>query len=136
MLDVAPIETPLETKSADTPAATQPKRPTRYRPRRTTADRLRQALLSLAGESALILTHDESAWTSITFTGTRHEIVLEFDGREAVEAGELFIADLPDHEFDIPRQLVADASIREVDHHFGVSERMMVTCVLLLLEEV
>ncbi len=110
--------------------------PPRYRPRRTLSDRLRAALIALAGGKGTVLTHEESAWASITFSGTRHEVVLDFDGHEAVEAGETFIADLPDHEFTIPGQLVADASVREVDHRFGADERLIVTCVLLLLEEV
>lgn len=127
----------LETKSADTPgdALPNPVRHARYRPRRSTADRLRQALLTLASAQAELVTHEESAWCSITFTGTRHEVVLNFQGHEAVEAGEHFIDALPEHEFRIPGQLVADASIREVDHSFGIEERMTVTAVLLLLEE-
>ncbi|MEO0463749.1 MAG: hypothetical protein AAF127_11505 [Pseudomonadota bacterium] len=125
--------TALETKSA--PAASKP-RTARYRPRRTIADRLRDALVRLADGEASVLTHEETAWSSITFTGTRHEVVLDFDGRAAVEAGETFIADLAEHEFRIPGHLVADASVREVDHRFGADERLVVTCVLLLLEEV
>jgi hypothetical protein len=42
---------------------------------------------------------------------------------------------LPDYEFAIPRQLVADATITKVDHRFGAMERLEVTAVLLLLEE-
>ena len=117
----------LETKSAS------PER--RYRPKRTTADRVREALLMLAEGRANLLSHEERAWSSITFSGTRHEVMLDFDGREAVEVGEEFIAALPDHEFTIPGQLVADATVRDVDHRFGASERMRVTAVLLLLEE-
>ena len=117
----------LETKSAS-PAR-------RYRPKRTTADRVREALLMLAEGRANLLSHEERAWSSITFSGTRHEVMLDFDGREAVEVGEEFIAALPDHEFTIPGQLVADATVRDVDHRFGASERMRVTAVLLLLEE-
>lgn len=119
----------IETKSA------QP-RTRRYRPKRTTGDRVREALLMLAEGRANLLSHEEKAWSSITFTGTRHEVVLDFDGREAVEVGEEFIAALPDHEFTIPGQLVADATVRDVDHRFGADERMKVTAVLLLLEEV
>lgn len=131
----------LETKSAAAPdggnALPQPEaRPARYRPRRTVSDRLRDALLALGEDKGAVLTHEETAWSSITFTGTRHEVVLDFDGRDAVEAGETFIADLPEHEFRIPGQLVADASVREVDHRFGADERLIVTCVLLLLEDV
>lgn len=125
----------LETKSADT-APTPAMRARRYRPRRTTADRVRESLVKLAEGRASLLSHEEKAWASITFCGTRHEVMLDFDGKEAVQVGEKFIAGLPDHEFRIPGQLVAEATIREVEHSFtGEDERMVVTAVLLLLEE-
>jgi hypothetical protein len=96
---------------------------------------LREALLSLARERAKVIAHDEAGWASVTFAGTRHRVELEFAGTEAVEAGELFIAFLPEHEFAIPGQLVADASITEVDHRID-PPLMRVKCELLLLEEV
>jgi hypothetical protein len=124
------LEAALETKSA-------PRTLRRYRPKRTTGDRLREALLMLAEGRANLLSHEETAWSSITFSGTRHSVLLDFDGREAVEVGEQFIDALPEHEFAIPGQLVADATVREVDHRFtGDDERLVVTAVLLLLEEV
>ncbi len=123
----APIPA-LEIKAARPPAS-------RYRARKSLADRVHEALVELAEGKAAILTHEETHWASITFTGTRHEIVLDFHGAEAVAVGEEFIVNLPEHEFRIPGQLVADASVREVDHRFGADERMLVTCVLLLLEE-
>jgi len=122
----------IETKSAETAA---PPRARRYRARRTAADRVRDALIQLSEGRADLLTHEEKAWTSITFSGTRHEVMLDFRGEEAVAVGEEFIEQLPDHEFTIPGQLVADATIREVDHRFGAEERMLVTAVLLLLED-
>ena len=129
-------EPAFETKSA-APAPTRNPRPAgrRYRPRRTTSDRVREALIVLAEGRCDLLTHEETAWSSITFSGTRYEVMLDFDGAEAVAAGEQFIANLPEHEFTIPGQLVADATVREVDHRFGEDERMVVTAVLLLLEE-
>jgi len=105
------------------------------RPRRTLADRVRAALMALTGGSGTVLSHSETAWASITFSGTRHEVVLEFCGADAVAAGEALIERLPDHEFTIARQLVADATISAVDHRFGAMERLEVTAVLLLLEE-
>lgn len=123
----------LETKSL--PKSPVRNTPRRYRPRRTTADRLREALLAMTGGHADLLMHEEKAWNSITFSGTRHEMMLDFDGEESVAAGEEFIATLPDHEFRIPGQLVADATISAVDHRFGAQERMVVTAILLLLEE-
>jgi hypothetical protein len=105
------------------------------RPRRTLTDRVRSALLVMSGGAGTVLSHEEKAWASITFSGTRHEVVMEFCGPEAVAAGEDLIEQLPDHEFSIPGQLVADATITRVDHRFGAMERLEVTATLLLLEE-
>jgi hypothetical protein len=121
----------IEVKSA--PAAATPR--AAFRPRRTTADRVRAALMGLTGGHGTVLGHEEKAWASITFTGTRHEVVLEFCGADAVVGGEELIERLPDHEFTIPGQLVADATVTKVDHRFGAMERLEVTAVLLLLEE-
>ncbi len=117
----------IEVKSAPAPRA--------YRARLTTADRVRTALMGLTGGAGTLLSHDEKAWASITFSGTRHEVVIEFCGAEAVAHGEELIERLPDHEFTIPGQLVADATITSVDHRFGAMERLEVTAVLLLLED-
>lgn len=102
---------------------------------RTTSDRAREALLAICGGMGTVLSHEERAWASITFAGTRHELVVRFEGLEQVEAGELLIAQLPDHEFRIPGQLVADACVTKVEHLFGPAETLTVTAVLLLLEE-
>jgi len=104
------------------------------RARRHPRNRLREALLELAQEQATILSHDEKSWASVTFAGARHRVELEFAGAEAVVAGELFIAFLPEHEFAIPGQLVADAAVTAVDHRLE-PPRMVVSCELLLLEE-
>ena len=103
--------------------------------RRSTADRLRDALLGLAAYQAQVLTHSEKAWASITFAGARHSFALVFTGEDAVAAGEQFVADLPDHEFALPGQLVADAAIVEVEHRVAPNPRMVVQCDLLLLED-
>lgn len=111
----------------------KPPRPPRAR--RSAGDRLRQALLVLAEHQGQVITHTEKAWASITFAGTRHSLSLLFAGDEAVEAGERFVAVLPDHEFAIPGQLVADAGIVEVEHRLSPTPRMAVQCDLLLLED-
>ena len=69
------------------------KRPARAR--RTSGDRLREALMTLAKHRAQVITHSEKAWASITFAGTRHSLTLVFAGADAVEAGEHFVAELP-----------------------------------------
>lgn len=105
------------------------------RPRCSPADRLRRALDPLHGSHAQVLTHSEKPWASVTFAGTRHSLSLLFAGAEAVEAGEHFIAALPDHEFAIPGQLVADAGVTETEHRLLPEPRLVVRCELLLLEE-
>lgn len=108
-------------------------RPTRRRA--TPGQRLRQALQALAGGHALISTHNEHSWASITFAGTRHLLELQFAGEPAVAAGELFIDALPDHEFSIPGQLVADATVVAVDHRVCPEISIKVQVEILLLEE-
>ena len=106
-----------------------------YRQRRTVGDRLLEALLALGEAQASLLSHNQKPWASITFTGSRHEIMLDFEGPEAVAAGERFVAALPDHEFAIPGQLVADATVSEVTSSTLPYPRTVVTCALLLLED-
>lgn len=102
---------------------------------RGTAARLRDALLALAGGQATVLSHSEKSWASITFAGTRHRLELAFAGDEAIAAGEMFIVFLPEHEFMIPGQLVADAAITAVDHRLAPEACLTVSVELLLLEE-
>ncbi|MEN7537022.1 hypothetical protein [Aurantiacibacter flavus] len=99
-----------------------------------TSGRLLAALADLARHKSRLTHHHEASWASITFAGTRHRVTLEFRGTEAIEAGENFIALLPEHEFAIPGQLVADAAVIEVDHCLDPAV-LSVTCELLLLEE-
>lgn len=104
--------------------------------RRTPWMPLLAALLELAQGKAELLRHSERAWASVTFSGTRHSVALAFSGAEAVAAGEAFIDALPDHEFVIPRQLVADAAVVRVDHTAQPELRLEVEVELVLLDEV
>ena len=92
-------------------------------------------MLALGDFRGQVITHTETAWASITFSGSRHTLALLFAGEEAVEAGERFIAALPDHEFAIAGQLVADATVTEAEHRLLPTARLVVQCELLLLEE-
>ncbi|MXP46164.1 hypothetical protein GRI43_01995 [Altererythrobacter luteolus] len=103
------------------------------RARRGPGERLRTALLVLAEGHGEVAHHQERGWASITFSGTRHTVQLVFAGDAAVEAGENFVAALPDHEFTLSGQLVADAAIISVEHSQLPEPRMLVECELLLL---
>ena len=112
-----------------------PPTPPPLRPRRGPGDRLREAVMGLAGGMASVVRHGERSWASVTFAGARHRLDLVFAGASGVEAGEQFIAALPDHEFAIAGQLVADATVIAVDHRVMPEPRMAVTCELLLLDD-
>ena len=103
--------------------------------RRTPWLPLLSALLKLAEGQAELVRHAERCWASVTFSGTRHTVVLSFAGIVPVCAGERFIDALPDHEFTIPRQLVADAAVVRVDHTALPQPRLEVEVQLLLLDE-
>jgi len=96
---------------------------------------LLSAIMELAEGKGQLLRHAERPWASVTFSGSRHSVAISFAGSEAITAGESFIAMLPDHEFTIPRHLVADAAIVSVDHAMAPEQSLTVECELLLLED-
>ncbi|HEY6869692.1 MAG TPA: hypothetical protein VI199_08045 [Novosphingobium sp.] len=108
---------------------------TRAAPRRGPFQRLLEQVAQLAGGQLDVLVHRERAWASATFSGTRHHLTLAFAGAGGVARGERLIAALPDHEFAIPGQLVADAAIVEVDQRHLPEPHLKVVCELLLLED-
>ena len=104
-------------------------------PRRRPWRALLKALTQLAGSEAEVLHHAEHPWASVTFAGSRHSIALAFAGARAVAAGEAFVAALPDHEFTLPGQLVAEATVAGVRHVLLPEPALTVEVELLLLEE-
>lgn len=103
--------------------------------RRSPWMQLLSALMGLAGGRAELIRHAERPWASVTFAGSRHTVLLAFTGSEAVAAGEAFIAALPDHEFIIPRQLVADAAVLALEQVMLPEPRIEVEIEVLLLED-
>jgi len=93
------------------------------------------AVLQLAGGKGELVRHAERPWASATFSGTRHTIALAFRGIDAVAAGEAFVASLPDHEFAISGQLVADATVASTEHQLVPEQMLSVEVELLLLED-
>lgn len=97
--------------------------------------RLLGQVLELGESRAELLRHAERAWASATFSGTRHTIALQFTGTDAIAAGERLIATLPDHEFDVFGQLVADAAVTETTHTLLPEPTLTVELEILLLED-
>ena len=92
-------------------------------------------LLQLAGEKAEFLRHAERPWASATFSGTRHTVAFRFSGVDGVAAGEAYITALPDHEFTLPGQIVAEATVTAAEHDLQDGPNLMVEADLLLLKD-
>jgi len=118
----------------DHPCAEQ-LRPAPPKPRVRGQSPLLTALLDLAQGKAVLIRHSERSWASATFAGTRHSVRLAFRGTDAVAAGEDLIALLPEHEFTIPGQIVADAAVVAVDHQLLPGPSITLTLELLLLQD-
>lgn len=96
---------------------------------------LTAALIDLSGGKAELLRHAEHPWASVTFAGTNHTVALTFEGADAVAAGEALIAAVPEHEFTLPGQLVADARVTSVEHQMLPRPKLTAEVELLLLDE-
>ena len=103
--------------------------------KRDPANQLLAALYALGKGHGALLRHEERAWASITFAGSRHTLTFRFAGEAGVAAGEDFIAALPEHEFAIPHKLVADATITTVRHELLPKLSLEVECEVLMLDE-
>ncbi len=93
------------------------------------------AMIELADGQGELLMHGEQCWASVSYTGKRHRVILQFKGLPAVLRGEQLIDALPEHEFAIPGWLVADAAVTAATHRHGYDPMLTVTAELLLIED-
>ena len=107
----------------------------RLLPRRQRDDCARAiaALNALAGDGAVLVATVQRPWASATFSGFR--LSATFDFPAAAGAGERFCEALPDHEFTLPRVLVADAVVVWKSRQFVPVDRLTCRVDLLLLDE-
>lgn len=99
-----------------------------------TGARIEEALIALAQERCEIVAHHERAWSSATFSGTRHRITLRFHGAPDAALGEAMLDAWP-LPIEVPGQLIADASVVEVEHRCGPMPALTFTAELLLLDD-
>ena len=74
---------------------------------RSEAQRLIAQLFGLFGPGCQLICAREREWASATFAGTRHQFELHVPDHDGLGAALLA---LPEHEFDLPDAIVADAS--------------------------
>jgi hypothetical protein len=91
------------------------------------------AVADLAGDTAQIISHRFTTWASIAFSGERHELTLQFNGDDGVEAGENFVAFLPEWTPDNTKPFLADAAVISIDHRTS-PPMLTVRCELLVLD--
>lgn len=67
----------------------------------------------LAGPDVRILLKKEKSWASITFSGTRHYLIINAAGNGGAQSMNRLIKHLPKQAFDLPGHFVADLLIRD-----------------------
>lgn len=74
-----------------------------------------RALLALTDGKGRLLSHSETPWGSVTFSGTRHRMMVAFAGDQAVPIGEAWLASLGGlgEGMDLHRdgELIADVAV-------------------------
>lgn len=73
---------------------------------------LGEALLArLSPARCLMAGGDETPWSSITFSGARHRFDIELQGEGGWVAAKALAGDLPEAEFDLRNNIVADITV-------------------------
>lgn len=79
--------------------------------RRNSGAIIAHQMADLSGGSVTV--QNERAWASITFTGTRYSLSIDWAGAAKPDVVQNLAQTLPDHEFAIPGYFVADILVTE-----------------------
>ncbi len=96
--------------------------------RKDIAARLVRTVLGGLGPDAMLLKADEREWASATFSGARHGIDLTIRLAAADAPPPRFLADLPEWEFDLPGEIVADCSVAVGQRERGPTGAWQLPC--------
>ena len=122
-----PIRPPLRSGTA---AGT-----TGQRRRLTTGQRLAQALFDRAGPLARLVRHGETQWSSATFSGSRHTLVIHFAGHDAVEDAETLMTAITEDAITIPGALIAELTVSAFTQTLLPHPEAEMTVTALLLDQ-
>ena len=86
-------------------------------PRRNPHTRVIAQLLELAGPESSVFATSCRPWSSATFIGSRHDIVISFRGDHQLVNASHFSDILPESEFTITGHIVADACVDAMEQN-------------------
>lgn len=98
-----------------------------------TAARLIRALLELLGPEAELVAAHEREWASATFSGARHRIDLRVPLADAASAPSPALAALPEHDFALSGEIVADCVLTTQRRERSADGRYWLACSVELL---
>lgn len=101
--------------------------------RKDIAARLVRTVLAGLGADATLLRADEREWASATFSGARHGIDLSIRLACADASPPAFLAQLPEWEFDLPGEIVADCMVALGQRERGAGGGWQMPCRIELL---
>lgn len=80
-------------------------------PAQSAAAKLIRAVMEVCGDGCELVGAHEREWASATFSGARHSLDLLIQADDEGAALPDAIARLPDHEFDLVGEIVADCAV-------------------------
>ncbi len=83
----------------------------------TTAAKLIRTVMEICGDDSELVGAHEREWASATFSGARHSLDLLIPANDEGGALPDAIARLPDHEFDLMGEIVADCAVTIGQRH-------------------
>lgn len=117
------------------PLRSGPAERTGQRRRLTTGQRLAQALFDRAGAHARLVRHGETQWSSATFSGSRHTLVIRFAGQAALDDAETLMTAITDDAITIPGALIAELTVSAFSQTLLPHPEAEMTVTALLLDQ-
>lgn len=84
-----------------------------------TGELIRAVRNSIEGATFALEEIRSRAWASVTFRGSRHELIFRLDGPDAHEAAERFAVDLEASAFPLRGHILADIAVIEQEQEAG-----------------
>lgn len=97
-------------------------------PARDDAMRIYRAVATVLGPGCELVTAQERPWASATFSGARHRLRVQLALADMQSPAPAALDTLPDHEFVLPGQIVADCAVTLEQRHRDAHGRCWLLC--------